>query len=118
MRPVTVGAPTPEDLDTLLEDAFVLRDATAVASLFEPDAVVATGDAASARGAAIAAFVAGLWARDVTYVPGPRRVLQARDTALIVTEHAIGVVHRAADERWRYAIALLDPDPDPEEPTS
>ena len=33
------------------------------------------------------------------------------DTALIVTGRAISVVRRNADARWRYTIALLDPNP-------
>jgi hypothetical protein len=108
---MTAGALTPEELDTLLEDAFVVRDHAAVAELFEVDALLAASGAASARGAAIAPFVAELWAHDVTYIPGPRRVLQAKDTALIVAEHAISVVHRTSDARWRYTIALLDTNP-------
>ena len=108
---MTAGALTPEELDTLLEDAFVVCDAAAVPELFEAHALVAAGDAASARGGGIAALVAGLWADDVTYIPGPRRVLQVNDTALIVTERAISVAHRNADARWRYTIALLDTNP-------
>ena len=111
MPAVTAGALTPEELDTLLEDAFVVRDHAAVPELFEADALLAASGAASARGAGIATLVARLWAHDVTYIPGPRRVLQVNDTALIVTEHAISVVHRNVDARWRYAIALLDVNP-------
>jgi thioredoxin reductase len=102
------GALTPEELETLLEDAFVVRDHTALAGLFETDALVAAAGAA-ARGAGIEAFVAALWAREVTYLAQPRWVLQAGNTALIVAEQSISVVHRAADARWRYAIALLNP---------
>ena len=101
------GALTPEELETLLEDAFVIRDRTALAGLFETDGLVAAAGAA-ARGAGIEAFVAALWAREATYLAQPRRVLQAGNTALIVAEQSISVVHRAADARWRYAIALLD----------
>ena len=35
------GALTPEELETLLEDAFVVRDRAALARLFEPDGLVA-----------------------------------------------------------------------------
>ena len=100
------GARTPEELETLLEDAFVIRDRAAVSALFEPDAVIADGSA-SARGESAGRFVASRWALGLTYVAHPRRVLQARDTALIVADGAISVVQRACDERWRYAIALL-----------
>jgi hypothetical protein len=45
------GAWTPEELETLLEDAFVLRDHQALAQLFEPGAVlVAGGGLPEARG--------------------------------------------------------------------
>ena len=102
------GALTPEELETLLEDAFVLRDRAALAGLFETDGLIAA-DGAAARGAGIEAFVAALWERDVTYLAQPRRVLQVGNTALIVDEQSISVVRRAADARWRYAIALLNP---------
>ena len=49
---MTAGALTPEELDTLLEDAFVVCDAAAVPELFEAHALLAAGGAASARGAA------------------------------------------------------------------
>jgi hypothetical protein len=102
------GALTPEELETLLEDAFVVRDRTALTELFETDGLVAAAGAA-ARGAGIDAFVAALWAREVTYLAQPRRVLQAGNTALIVAEQSISVAHRTLDARWRYAIALLNP---------
>lgn len=101
------GASTPEELETLLEDAFVMRDRAAVIDLFEPDGLVAARPRRTARGAAIGPFVADLWARDLTYLARPERVLQARDTALVVAERAISVVCRK-DDRWRYAISLLD----------
>jgi hypothetical protein len=111
MSAMAAGALTPEELDSLLEDAFVACDVAAVPDLFEAHALLASGGAANARGAGIAALVAGLWAHDVTYIPGARRVLQVNDTALIVTERATSVAHRNADARWRYTIALLDTNP-------
>jgi hypothetical protein len=102
------GALTPEELETLLEDAFVVHDRTGLAGLFETDGLVAAAGAA-ARGAGIEAFVSALWAREITYLAQPRRVLQAGNTALIVAEHSISVARRAGDRRWRYVIALLNP---------
>ncbi len=93
----------------LLEDAFVVRDRAAVVNLFELDGLAA-GAMHTARGPQIGAFVADLWARDLTYLARPRRVLQAGDTALIVAERAISVVCRS-DDRWRYSISLLDTEP-------
>lgn len=106
MRP---GARTPEELETLFEDAFVVRDRDAVAELFEDDAVLVTeAVAGEARGgAAIARIAAELWSGDATYVADPKRVLQARDTALVVGPCGVSVVRRGPDATWRYAIALL-----------
>ncbi|CAN5579184.1 hypothetical protein BH20ACT17_BH20ACT17_07210 [soil metagenome] len=91
MRP---GARSPEELETLFEDGAVLvRGATPT----------------EARGAQeIARVATAMWERDVTYVADPRRVLQARDTALVVAQHGINVVRRGDNGTWRYAISLLD----------
>jgi hypothetical protein len=106
MRP---GARTPEELETLFEDACVVRDRAAIAELFEDGAVlVMGGTAGEARGAVAIARVAGeLWAADVTYLADPQRVLQARDTALVIAQHGVSVVRRGDDGTWRYAISLL-----------
>ncbi len=106
MRP---GAHTPEELETLLEDAFVMRDHVAVAGLFENGAVLVAGDGPrQVRGAeGIARLAAVIWARERTYLADPRRILQARDTALVVAEQGINVLRRGSDGAWRYAIALL-----------
>lgn len=93
----------------LLEDAFVVRDREAIAGLFEDGAVIAIGDSSiQARGTAqIARFAAQIWTREPTYLADPQRVVQARDTALVVAERAINVVRRGSDGTWRYAISLL-----------
>jgi hypothetical protein len=49
-----------------------------------------------------------LWDLDRRYLAEPRRILQVRDTALVLADHAINVVHRGDDGCWRYAISLLD----------
>ncbi len=106
------GAQTPEELETLFEDAFVTRDRKALALLFEDCAVLVTSDGSQeARGGEeIARLANAMWERDRTYVADPRRVLQARDTALVLAEHAVNVVRRGGDGAWRYAIALMAPD--------
>jgi hypothetical protein len=102
------GARTPEELETLFEDAFVIRDRAALAGLFEERAVLVAGDGRVARGSgAIARLATALWERDRTYVADPRQVVQARDLALILGEGAINVARRGGDGGWRYAIALL-----------
>jgi hypothetical protein len=110
MRAMPSGALTPEELETLLEDAFVLRDRTALAGLFERDGVLAAAGTV-ARGAGIDAFAAALWAAKTAYYAQPRQVLRSGDAALIVAERSISVVRRALDARWRYAIALLNHNP-------
>lgn len=68
----------------LLEDAFIIDDRVALADLFEPGAVVIGHE----------------------HVAGHSNVLQARDTALLVSERSISVAVRRGG-RWRYAVALL-----------
>lgn len=106
------GARTPEELETLLEDAFVLRDHEALAQLFEAGAVLDPGDARhQARGREeIVRLASAMWNHECTYLADPRRVLQAQDTALIVGGPAINVMRRGADGAWRYAILVLAPD--------
>jgi len=103
------GARTPEELETLLEDAFVLHDPQAVARLFQPGAMlVAGGGLPEARGRRqIAQVATQLWDSRQLYLADPRRVLQVRDTALVLAARAINVVRRD-DGSWRYAISLLD----------
>ena len=105
------GARTPEELETLLEDAFVLRDPQALAELFQPGAMVVVGGGLpEARGQQqIARIAAESWDLDRSYLADPRRVLQARDTALVLAGHAVNVARRGNDGFWRYAISLLDP---------
>ena len=101
----------------MFEDAFVLRDATAVARLFEARALlVAGGLAGEARGnGEIALSAPDLWARDCTYVADPRRVVQAHDIALVLAAQGTNVVRRGSDGAWRYAISLLSIDHQTEE---
>jgi hypothetical protein len=109
MRP---GARTPEELETLLEDAFVVRDREELAQLFEDGAVLVAGAGSKeARGGeAIVRFATAMWERDRTYLADPQRVVQARDTALVVAERGINVLRRGSDGTWRYAISLLGTD--------
>jgi ketosteroid isomerase-like protein len=105
------GARTPEDLETLFEDAFVIRDRAALAGLFEEGAVLVADDGQVASGStAIARLVTALWERDHTYIADPRRVVQARDIALVVAERAINVMRRGRDGAWRYVMALQSSD--------
>jgi hypothetical protein len=108
---MVAGARTPEELESLLEDAFLLHDRRALAQLFQPGAVlVCGGGLPEARGhRQIARVAAQLWASDHSYLADPRVVLEVRDTALVLAGHATNVLRRADDGCWRYAISLLDP---------
>jgi hypothetical protein len=107
---MVVGARTPEELETLLEDAFVTRDRDELGALFTDGAVLASrsGGREARGGEAIGQAVADLWDREGTYVAGPHRVLQARGLALVVADAGIHVVRRCDDGAWRAAISLLD----------
>jgi hypothetical protein len=106
------GARSPEELETLLEDAFVVGDPHALAQLFQPGAMlVAGGGLPEARGhRQIARVAIHLWELERLYLADPRRVLQAHNTALVVSGRATNVVRRGTDGCWRYAISLLDLD--------
>jgi hypothetical protein len=49
-----------------------------------------------------------MWELERSYLADPRRVLQVRDTALVLSGRAISVVRRGDDGSWRYAISFLD----------
>ena len=88
----------------------MLRDADAVVQLFEARAVLVAGAGPrEARGRDEIARVAELWGLRRTYLADPRRVLQVRDTALVVSSCAINVARRGADGSWRYTISVLHP---------
>jgi len=110
------GARTPEELETLMEDAFLLRDRERLEELFEHGAVLAPGS--GHRGVLGGEQIAralismwdgdgALWDGDGAYLADPRRVLQAGDTALVIAKCRINVVRRGSDGAWRYAISLL-----------
>lgn len=113
------GARTPEELEELFEDAFVVRDHAGLVALFDDGAILAPGDGSEARGEdAIAAAAAGLWSGGGAYVGGARRVLQTRRTALVVARAGLHVARRSGDGAWRIAIAFLRPDDRPHEEDS
>ena len=92
----------------MLEDAFVMHDRSALASLFETEAILASADGAAARGRLhIVEAAVQMWAREEQYLADPLHVVQARRTALIAGHHTTTVARRSRDGGWRYAIALL-----------
>lgn len=91
------GAQTPEELETLLEDAFVVRDQQALAALFEDGAVLGAAGHEARGGQAIAGLAGELWERKLTYLADPRRILRARDSALVIAACGINVLNRGGD---------------------
>jgi hypothetical protein len=101
------GARTPEELETLFEDALVVRDRQMLAELFEEGAVFVAGQARPARGGEEIATVAlATWSGNHAFVADPRRVMQVRDIALILVKGGVNVVCRGRDGAWRYAIVV------------
>ncbi len=99
------GARTPEELETLFEDALVMRDQAALIELFDEESVLMSRAGTSVRGAAdVARWALATWHGDHPYVADPQAVGQALDLALVVAERSINVARRARDGTWRYAI--------------
>ena len=104
------GGQTPQELETLLEDALLLRDAHAAARLFEAGSLLVTGEGSEhVRGhAAILQVALRLCRNGSGYVADPRRVLQTQDTALLIGGSVIHVARRGPDGAWRFAISWFD----------
>lgn len=103
------GGKTPEELETLLEDALLLSDPQAVARLFDDGSILITADGAlrlCGRDDTLR-FAAMLCEKGQCYLADPRSVFQARDTALLIGDGIINVARRSHDGSWRFAIALL-----------
>jgi hypothetical protein len=105
---MTAGGQTPEELETLLEDALPMRDAAALAQLFEDASVLVPGyRPQQIRGPVqIARAARLLWQQQRGYLADPRRIFQARDTALLLGDGVINVARRGPDGTWRYAISV------------
>ena len=76
---MTAGGRTPEELETLLEDALLMRDAEALTPLFEDAGVLVAGRRPQLlRGPReIARAARLLWDQPRGYLAGPRRELLA-----------------------------------------
>ncbi len=101
------AAYTPEDLEELLEDAFVIRDSDAAAALFAETGVLAIGLTPPARGrSAIAEAAETFWTRNGIHLAGGE-IVQAHDTALVISPAALTVMRRDPQRRWRYEIVHI-----------
>jgi hypothetical protein len=95
-------ASSPEELELLLEDAFVLRDDLAAAALFEDGGVLIerTGDARGPR------HVAGLLA-ERGYLASPSSVTVISDIAVVVGPQTVNISRRDPHGGWRLVAAIL-----------
>jgi hypothetical protein len=100
------GAGTPEELETLLEDALITCDREALTSLFEDHAILVRDNVHATRGHEIARLALAIWHGDHSYIADPRSVIQARDIALIVREEGINVARRGHDGTWHYVVVF------------
>lgn len=103
------GAGTPEELETLFEDAFMLRDQETLTQVFEPGALLVPGGGLrEARGREeIAGVARQMWVGQRVHVADLRRVFQVRDTALILGACGVSVARRSNGGAWRYTISVL-----------
>jgi hypothetical protein len=102
---------TPEELETMLEDAFLTWEYAVLSELFEKGAVVlARPDHRPARGiGAVTRRVVTTWEQGSTLsaVPGP--LCGRGDTALDFGDETLAVMRRGGDRRWRYSICVFSP---------
>ena len=106
------GGWTPEELETLMEDACVLGDGKALSHLFEAQGVLVLDHGRrEARGhieiAESMELIAGT--RGGGYVALPRLVYQNEDIALLIGEGVVNVARRSPDRSWLFAISLMTP---------
>jgi hypothetical protein len=94
-------ASSPEELDTLLEDAVLLGDGAAVTALFDEGAVLISGPRISGPQQALAELA------DLGYVAATRTVTLRRDVAVVVGDHAVNISTRAPDGAWRLLAAII-----------
>ena len=106
------GGWTPEELETLMEDACVLGDGKALSHLFEARGVLVLGpDRREAHGRIEIAESMELLAGTTGsgYIALPRLVYQNNDIALLLGEGVINVARRSPDRSWLFAISLMTP---------
>jgi hypothetical protein len=91
-----VGAASPEELETLLEDAVLLGDGAAVTDLFESAGVLVVG-----HGPAVDRRLALDVLRRQSFVASVRSVTVVRDVAVVVGDRTVTVSCRSRDHGWR-----------------
>ncbi len=96
-----MAASSPEELETLLEDAVLLGDEAAVAALFEPRAVLITGPTITGPEHALGELA------KLGYVASTRTVSVRHEAAVVVGDHAVNVSCRAPDGSWRLVATIV-----------
>lgn len=97
---------TYDELESLLEDAVLLRDRDAVAALFEPHGLLVVGDHRARGPRGIARAAPRLWARD-PYLADPSSALRVHGLALAVGAESVTVARCGTDGLWRYPFAVV-----------
>ncbi len=94
-------ASSPEELETLLEDAVLLGDEAAVASLFDPGAVFVAGPLVTGPKRILAELA------KLGYVATTRTVTVRRDSAIVVGDQAVNVAVRTPHGAWRLVATIV-----------
>ena len=116
---------TPEELESLFEDAFTTRDLESMLGLFDEEAIVMLPEGQGVvRGKEeLRRFLTELWKSDVSYVSRLRDVIEAGDTAVVMFDwslsgsdeagqrrvtsgRGIDVLRRDNGRGWRYLVGL------------
>ena len=95
-------AASPEELDTLLEDALLMNDGPAVAALFAGTDVFVASPGRIRHGAEATDLLA-----ERGYLASPYCVLVAPGVALGVGDRAVSVSSRGTDGRWRLLAVVV-----------
>jgi hypothetical protein len=97
-----VPARSPEELETLLEDALVLQDGAEVAALFEDGGVLVDGSGRVHGRNQVARVLA-----QHDYVASPQSVTMVSNVAIVVGSRTINVSCRAPGGGWRLVAAIV-----------
>ena len=87
-------ASSPEELETLLEDAVLMGDEAAVTALFHAGAVFITGPRIAGPEQALEEL------SKLGYVASTRTASVRHDAAVVVGDHAVNVCIRTPDRAW------------------
>lgn len=97
---------SPEELETLLEDALVLQDVAEVAALFEDGGVLVDGSGRVHGRHQVAHVLA-----QHDYVASPRSVTLVSNVAIVVGSRTINVSCRVEGGGWRLVAAIVTTTP-------